>query len=437
MKKSILQVPRLQGYMVLPKYIKNVPVKEAIEYCADLLFKKFDTFLVDRKTFVTLAEIACCNVIMATHNGFYIQGDGLAMGSPPAPHLANGWMSQFDPIIKGNSSFYERYMDDIITEKQAEEAEVKLAEINTLHPSLGFTMEKEVEHRISFLEMGVTNDNGKLSCTWYTKPTDTGLIMNFHALAPKRYKRSVVSGFIHRIYRACSDWKAFHESVEKAKNILKKNQYPEAFYEPIIHETLTKIIQKDNVPENEESVLNLSDMSSSTETEDVTQNIDIDTKVAIHSIEDKDKFRLFVQYRGKATDELAQKLHQINAPCRIVMTLRKLKTMMPSLKPPVTSMMRSNVVYQITCPRCKACYVGATTRHLRCRFSEHKSRTGCSVKEHVKQCNVTLCDDDVIVLGCNNREDHLFTLEAIFQNQIRPQINGKEEFKTKTLSIIF
>ena len=139
------------------------------------------------------------------------------MGSPPAPHLANGWMSQFDPIIKGNSSFYERYMDDIITEKQAEEAEVKLAEINTLHPSLGFTMEKEVEHRIAFLEMGVTNDNGKLSCTWYTKPTDTGLIMNFHALAPKRYKRSVVSGFIHRIYRACSDWKAFHESVERAK----------------------------------------------------------------------------------------------------------------------------------------------------------------------------------------------------------------------------
>ena len=138
--------------------------------------------------------------------------------------------------------------------------------------------------------MGVTNDNGKLSCTWYTKPTDTGLIMNFHALAPKRYKRSVVSGFIHRIYRACSDWKAFHESVERAKNILKKNQYPEAFYEPIIHETLTKIIQKDNVPENEESVLNLSDMSSSTETEDVTQNIDIDTDEAIHSIEDKEKF---------------------------------------------------------------------------------------------------------------------------------------------------
>ena len=154
-------------------------------------------------------------------------------------------------------------------------------------------------------------------------------------------------------------------------------------------------------------------------------------------IPDKDKFMFFVQYRGKATDELAQKLHQINAPCRIVMTLRKLKTMLPSLKPAVPRMMRSNVVYQITCPRCKACYVGATTRHLRCRFSEHRSRVGCSVRQHIDQCDVSLSDDDVMILGSNNREDYLFTLEAIFQHEIRPAINGKEEFKTKTLSIIF
>ena len=139
----------------------------------------------------------------------------------------------------------------------------------------------------------------------------------------------------------------------------------------------------------------------------------------------------FVQYRGKATDELAQKLHHVNAPCRIVMTLRKLKTMLPSLKPAVARMMRSNVVYQITCPRCNACYVGATTRHLRCRFSEHKSRAGSSVRRHIDH------DDDVRILGYNTREDPLFTLEAIFQHEIKPMINTKEEFKTKTLSIIF
>ena len=66
--------------------------------------------------------------------------------------------------------------------------------------------------------------------------------MNFHSLAPKKYKRSVVSGMVHRIYRSCSNWKNIHDSLNRAKQILSQNQYPKEFYEPIIHETLTKII---------------------------------------------------------------------------------------------------------------------------------------------------------------------------------------------------
>ena len=147
---------------------------------------------------------------MATHDGFYIQTEGLAMGSPPAPHLANGWMSQFDPIIKGNSSVYERYMDDILTETCSESVETKLTEINGLHPSLSFTIEKEVDHRIAFLEMEIANKDGHLSSVWYTKPTDTGLAMNCYALAPKRHKRLMVSGFEHRIYRASSERRPTH-----------------------------------------------------------------------------------------------------------------------------------------------------------------------------------------------------------------------------------
>ena len=59
----------------------NVPVMEAIHVCADLLFKK--CFLpVDKQTFIELAQIASCNVLMLTHDGYYKQLDGLAMGSP-------------------------------------------------------------------------------------------------------------------------------------------------------------------------------------------------------------------------------------------------------------------------------------------------------------------------------------------------------------------
>ena len=85
----------------------NVPVMEAIHISAELMYDpKNSTPPVSKATFIELAKIASCNVIMSTNDGLYEQTDGLAMGSPPAPHLANAWMSQFDSTIQGTSSLY-------------------------------------------------------------------------------------------------------------------------------------------------------------------------------------------------------------------------------------------------------------------------------------------------------------------------------------------
>ena len=116
----------------------NVPVMEAILFCADLLFKLPQDKLppVDKETFITLCKIASCDVFMLTHEGYYKQVDGLAMGSPPAPHLANGWLSQFEATIRGDAKIYERYMDDILREIKENKAEQKTEEINNLHEKL-------------------------------------------------------------------------------------------------------------------------------------------------------------------------------------------------------------------------------------------------------------------------------------------------------------
>ena len=211
-------------------------------------------------------------------------------------------------------------MDDILTENHKALTSSRLSDANNLHPNLGFTLEKENSGGISFLDMRVTNNNGVLESTWYTKPTDTGLIMNYHALAPKKYKRSVVSGFVHRIHRACSSWKNFHDSLEKAKTILLNNQYPPSFFDPIISDTLSKIIQP--YPEKP------------TEDYDMSLN-EGDTDDHVELYDPSDKFKFFVQYRGKSTEQLAQALHKCQAPCSVIMTLRKLKTVAPSLKPPI------------------------------------------------------------------------------------------------------
>ena len=95
------------------------------------------------------------------------------MGSPPAPHLANGWLSQYGPIIKGNSQLFTRYMDDVLQEMNRNEIADKLTQIKNLHPNLTFTIERKTNRTIPFLDMQIRNTGGVLSPTWYSKPTDT------------------------------------------------------------------------------------------------------------------------------------------------------------------------------------------------------------------------------------------------------------------------
>ena len=52
----------------------------------------------------------------------------------------------------------------------------------------------------------------------------------------------------------------------------------------------------------------------------------------------------------QATEKLAMSFKRLNAPCKVIMTTRKLKTLMPSLKPIVPKMLSSGVVYKIQCP---------------------------------------------------------------------------------------
>ena len=423
----------------------NVPVKEAIQVAADLIFNgKNPQPPVDKETFIKLAEVASCDVIMLTHNGFYKQVDGLAMGSPPAPHLANAWMSQFDSAIRGNSKLYSRYMDDIFCDKKRQNIAQNLNEANKLHPALGLTMEREHDGSLPMLDMEIRNDNGHLSSTWYSKPSSTGLLMNYHALAPKRYKRSVVSGMVHRIYRSCSNWKNIHESLERAKKLLIMNQYPPSFFEPIINTTLTKIIEstmeltgdEDDVSEFGSDVMR-GDDDSKNDDEDVAGSPMI---VPVHNIEDKHKFRLFVQYRGKCSDQYARALHNIQAPCRVIMTLRKLKTVLPSLKPPVEWSLRSDVIYQITCPRCKVRYVGQTDRHLLYRFKEHRDRPQ-PVKQHFSSCNIRVREEDIVVIGSSNKSvSYLRALEALYIRELQPFINSQcknDDYNSRKLRIMF
>ena len=94
-------------------------------------------------------------------------------------------------------------------------------------------------------------------------------------------------------------------------------------------------------------------------------------------------------------------------------------------------------VYKITCPRCNACYVGQTSRHLQTRFKEHKRNSG-PVNNHITSCAANVTEEDVEILATTSRgEYHLMTLEALWIREVAPGMNTKDEYRSRTLTIGF
>ncbi len=222
--------------------------------------------------------------------------------------------------------------------------------------------------------------------------------------------------------RACITWENFHESMGKAKKVLERNQYPPLFYDPIIKETITSIVQK---PASEPSLQQppvMPDESARPAATDAPSN-------------PVPKKMIFVQYRGKGTEDYARALHKYEAPVKIVMTMRKLKTTMPSLKPQIEKELRSGTVYRITCPSCEACYVGQTSRHLLTRYKEH-TRPSAPVRKHFDGCAAHLSFENMDTLKSSARgEAHLLTMEALFIEEMKPSINTRDEYRSRALTI--
>ena len=115
-----------------------------------------------------------------------------------------------------------------------------------------------------------------------------------------------------------------------------------------------------------------------------------------------------------------------------------MKTTLPSLKPPVPLQYRSRVVYQIECPGCQSSYVGCTIRHLSARIGEHRNaRT--PVGSHFKNCISDSIDwEDVKILHATPRSvDFLLALEALYIEEVHPELNTKEEYRSRNLTLRF
>ena len=88
----------------------------------------------------------------------YEQVDGVAMGSPLGPLMANVFMCSIEERLLNQGkmpSFYKRYVDNTFSiMPNVETTEAFLSTLNDSHPSISFTMELATNGELPFLGFG-------------------------------------------------------------------------------------------------------------------------------------------------------------------------------------------------------------------------------------------------------------------------------------------
>ena len=96
----------------------NIPLKEIIKLAADLIKTSYPNLKISSDNLTKLFKFATCETHFLFNGKFYDQIDGVAMGSPLAPVLANLFMGHNEKLELENfqwiqPSYYRRYVDDI------------------------------------------------------------------------------------------------------------------------------------------------------------------------------------------------------------------------------------------------------------------------------------------------------------------------------------
>ena len=331
------------------------------------------------------------------------------MGSPLAPILANWFVSKVEtklldnPLIKP-PKFYRRYVDDIFAVFENEkDRDVFYNHLNSAHKNLRFTMENvdTASKSLPFLDTKISiNQHDQFETRVYRKPTNTNVIMNFQATAPSSWKKGIIECFLARAKKVSSTAQIFEEEISFLKKLFISNGYPLSF----IENTITSFVNSTNASKTK--VLE----------EDSPEN----------TIEEY----FVVPYIGKASEKLCKRVKvemlQHNVNIRSAYRTTKVGSHL-SLKQPVPTLFKANVVYQFKCPYEKDTrYIGETQRQFYKRIIEHTTTTSSAVHEHIQRCNGCLADDTIIksfsiIRKCDS--SCILSEEAIFIKKLEPNLN--------------
>ena len=417
-KDSFTFVDELNNQDINSKYIvsfdvkslfTNIPLTETIDIALDLLFTQQPNFHINRYDLKQLFNIATSQTHFLFNEHFYDQTDGVAMGSPLAPVLANlfmgyhekNWLTNYDG---SNVLFYRRYVDDIFCIFDNEnDASLFLNYLNLQHTNITFTVEKEHDNKLPFLDILITKDTTSDKCitSVFHKKTYTGLLMNFFSFTPRNYKTGLIKTLLERIHRINNTTNGCENDINTLIETLKRNSFPVHF--------IDKVIQSFN------------------------DKIQSDTQASDEPNQNKPNIYYFkLPYIGSYSHTTQQKLRKltkrfcVDLKIKLVFSSYKIKNLF-SFKNSIPSLLKSCVVYEFSCAGCNSRYVGETTRHLSTRIKEHThSDKNSHIYKHLHtspHCKSKYNHSCFRILDTANSPFSLKLKEALYIQKLKPDLN--------------
>ena len=172
----------------------NILLNETIYLAVDIVFDNNQSMIITEPQLKKLFVFATSQTHFLFNNEIYNQTDGVAMGSPLGPALANLFTGYHENkwLNSEESSTvlcYKRYVDDIFCLfKRETDAERFLTFLNGQHSNIKFTIEKEKNNQLPFLDILNESSSNKLVTSVHRKPIYTGLLTNYNSFtSPKTH----------------------------------------------------------------------------------------------------------------------------------------------------------------------------------------------------------------------------------------------------------
>ena len=242
--------------------------------------------------------------------------------------------------------FYRRYVDDTFCLVHSEhDAVIFFDYVNSRHPNIRFTMEKELNRKLPFLDVLIDNsDTNSFQTRVYRKKPFTGLLTNYFSFTSYSYKVGLIRTLVDRAYKINNTWLGVTRGYNQAYWNSQKEPFPCPFIEKVVNRYITGT-HSNHCPRG-------------------------------YPLTNSPTFYFKLPYIGHFFVITQKRIrHLIKRYCndldiKLVFSSFKIGNLF-GMKDPIPGGLRSRVVYKFTCAGCNACYVGETSRHFSTRVREH------------------------------------------------------------------